>query len=129
MVFNPSPVHMPPNQPNTAATAGINKGILKKVRSIQKSDDEDYFERFLRLVTERKLTKAIKLEVVSKISPLLHDIKTKEEKVLALQVLNTIEIPSDKKTLLEALLRDLETSEFDGEEKSLFARVIEQTSI
>lgn len=108
---------------SSAGTALVNAAIEKKVKDLQKEDEPEYFEQFLKFVVDRKLTQAILVVIISKISPFLHDGIPKQEKIFALDALSRIDVPKDKTGLVKELLKDLDHSDFDEDEKELFDRV------
>src|SRR5690606_35277080 len=98
--------------------------IEKVVKNLQYDDKKDYFKKFLNyIVNRRKLPENIRIAIVNKISSFLHDEKTIEEKMFALQIVDRIDIPKDKKNLIKELLKGLNNDGFEGEEKALFLKV------
>ncbi len=106
----------------------INSGIEKTVKSLQEENNKDYFQKFLGVIVEREeLPENVRAAIVSKVSSFLHNGKTNEEKVFALQVLDKITIPKSKKTLIRELLKDFSNDDFDDEEKVLFEKIKKKT--
>ena len=102
----------------------INGGIEKTIKNLKYEDGEDHFRRFLSVVIERKdLPENVRVAIVNKVSSFLHDDKTKEDKIFALQILDKIIVPKNKKTLVKEQLKDLNIDDFDDEEKALFLKV------